>query len=332
MNDDWLSFLFNAYKSFLKINVPSLSKYEEFMLRKSLFGAYNFLSLKLEDRFLLLKNNLTDTKIKSFLVFLYNMECDFMRTNELKLSWLNLCSNKENIFDDIYRRYHHNASMKVYKRILEDIEIDFMIGYEKYFFNIKDEFLVFLLKRSYLLVEDILEYYDKTTLIENQSSDKLFELKLIEIIHGLYSRTNKKSLAMRLILKLFSHQIVLCDHLEYDALFQNETIYFKVNHKLNKAMLETILLHEATHSICRYEEKYIDFLDAYNGEFSNNEITSIWSKAKEVCINQILSYYTNNQFFDKMIFKDNYYTLSIVVTSLLALKQLRKQKEGLSWK
>ena len=129
-----------------------------------------------------------------------------------------------------------------------------------------------------------------------------------------------------------SHKIVIVKDLEYNALFENETIYIKQDPMLGHEMIKTILMHEATHILCRYEEKYYEFMAAYSNYFNAQDIASVWCQSKEVTINQLLSYYTNNSIFSKLITKDNYYTFSIVITSLLALKQCRKQKEGLLWK
>jgi hypothetical protein len=332
MEIDSLTFLFNAYKSFLKISSPKYIPYEKFMLRKSIFSSYDFLSLKLEDRFLLLRNNLTDDKIKTFLVFLYNLECDYMRIDNLKISWKDSCSNKNVIFENILRCYPIDSPVNIFRRVLEDVHIDFMIGFEKYFFNLKDEFLLFLLKYRKFTFEECLEYYNKSKIIINKTGDKLFEHKLTDIIKDVYHRINKKSLSMRLTLKLFSHDLILCDDIEYDALFHDEKIFFKVNREMGKAIVETILFHEAVHTICRYEERFDDFLDAYKNEYTKNDITRVWSRAKETCINQILGFYANNVLFENLITKDNFHTLSIVTTSLLALKQLKRHKEGLLWK
>ncbi|MEA3280280.1 MAG: hypothetical protein U9Q38_06750, partial [Thermodesulfobacteriota bacterium] len=74
-NDD---FIFNVYKSYIILGRPQLTTREQLDLRSKLFSTKSFLNMKLEDRRHILSSIVSDRVLNTFLVCLYNHECDHM--------------------------------------------------------------------------------------------------------------------------------------------------------------------------------------------------------------------------------------------------------------
>jgi len=319
-------------KKFYDFGIPHLTKQEQERFKRHLFSISDLLSFKLEDRFDLLQDFLGDRKLKSFLTFLYNHECDDFRRNYLQYCYGECSGSPEDVYKHVANIAQDYEDQKIFalSSLSKKIKVLYEIGYEKYFYDLKDELLFYCLLPLNLTFEECFIYYGKSSSkwLSNLESLKL-QSDILNNLHTLYNNSHKKSIATLLILKLISCDVYSSTDQRYHAYVENKKLF--INEKAFKEIRLELLLHEACHLLHSYEDRFQDFFVSFSPFINPNEITESWASIKERCINQFIRTHCYLKNISRSINDFNALdTLSITDSVTLDLKQ--KSSKDQIWK
>lgn len=325
LKDD--DFIFNVYKSFIILGKPKLSTLEQLNLRSRLFSTKSFLSMKLEDRKHILSSIVSDRVLESFLVYLYNRECDEMKLDRSLLIYENKTGNYDEIFEIVITKAleYEYSEIAALKYLTKMVKKSIHIGYEKYICDIKKFALYKLISRRKIRLESALKYFNKTedTWIFNGKYDKT--IAVLNALQNIFNTCRSYDLSIKLMVELLSANIFFYDKaLTYT---QNNDIY--ISNTFPKRLYTVMLLHEASHMLYNYEARYSDFKNAYLLDgYTEKELFEAWHSAKEDVINQRITLLTDHPRFERYITKPNIpITSTIIDSALLKLKHQTKKKE-----
>lgn len=321
-------------KRFYDIGIPHLSKSEQERFKCHLFSIVDLLSFNLDDRFNLLRDFLGDRKLKAFLTFLYNQECDDFRRDHLTLGYGGCEGKPEVVFRHVANLAQEYEDQKIFalRTLFFKINILSSIGYEKYFYDIRDELLFYCLAPLGLTFGECFLYYGKDTSswLKNLESDKL-KFSICDQLHTLYNNSDKRSIAVLLILKLLSCDVFSKNDQPHLAYVEGRKLY--INETLIKEANLPLLLHEACHLLHSYEDRFKDFLNAFGHYCEPYDIAKSWATTKERCINQFIRTHCYLKTISRTINSNTTFdTLSITTSVMLDLKQKNQPFVNQIWK
>lgn len=320
MNSD--EFLLDTLNEYFELDVPSLNKEEKINLRRNLFSMDDFMNLKLKDRFLLLRDKIKDAVIETFLVHLYNKECDTRWMKYTSFSFQNHFGSFELMCEKVIESasYYRDRLLDVIIYFVKQIEFLFIVGYEPFIFNIIDEFLFYFDSNGpRQTIESVMKYYNRNSMVIGGSKE--YERFLCGVIRNLFNDTIIGSIKRKLLLKMFSRQITVVKRLPYCAYVDDKNIYVLDGAVNCPIIMERVLLHESMHLLHNFESRYTDFYQSHIRYFNPEDLDISWTQSKERIIDQTLTIHgchTVNEL------KTSDLTMQIVPTALLNLKKKQR--------